>query len=126
MIIENDAYLMQLSCYIHRNSLRAGLVKRLADYRRSSYLVYAYELYTNELNLWFIQSFQTMTRGGMATEHVWMSYPPPNKLHDYRYLGNTFRDRERIQRKQNRWVARLKRMPELERNALLDKVSDQF
>jgi REP element-mobilizing transposase RayT len=42
MIIENDAYLMQLSCYIHRNPLRAGIVKRLADYRWSSYLAYAY------------------------------------------------------------------------------------
>jgi hypothetical protein len=33
---------MQLSCYIHRNPLRAGLVKRLADYRWSSYCAYAY------------------------------------------------------------------------------------
>ena len=42
IIIENDAYLMQLSCYIHRNPLRAGIVKRLADYRWSSYLAYGY------------------------------------------------------------------------------------
>ena len=33
---------MQLSCYIHRNPLRAGIVERLADYRWSSYKVYAY------------------------------------------------------------------------------------
>ncbi|MBI4765335.1 MAG: transposase [Deltaproteobacteria bacterium] len=42
MLIENDAYLMQLSCYIHRNPLRAGLVNRLADYSWSSYPAYAY------------------------------------------------------------------------------------
>ncbi len=42
-IIENDAYLMRLSCYIHRNPVRAGLVKRLADYLWSSYLHYAYD-----------------------------------------------------------------------------------
>jgi hypothetical protein len=42
MIIENDAYLMELSCYIHRNPLGAGIVKRLADYRWSSYLADAY------------------------------------------------------------------------------------
>ena len=42
LIIENDAYLTQLSCYIHRNPLRAGIVKRLADYRWNSYKVYAY------------------------------------------------------------------------------------
>jgi REP element-mobilizing transposase RayT len=42
IIIENDAYLLQLSYYIHRNPLRAGIVKRLAGYRWSSYKVYAY------------------------------------------------------------------------------------
>lgn len=41
-IVQNDAYLTQLSCYIHRNPLRAGIVQRLADYHWSSYLVYAY------------------------------------------------------------------------------------
>ena len=42
ILVENDAYILQLSCYIHRNPLRAGLVKRLADYPWSSYRVYAY------------------------------------------------------------------------------------
>jgi hypothetical protein len=42
MLVENDAYIMQLSCYIHRNPLRAGLIERLADYPWSSYPVYAY------------------------------------------------------------------------------------
>ncbi|MGD9349971.1 MAG: transposase [Desulfobacterales bacterium] len=42
ILVQNDAYLLQLSCYIHRNPLRAGIVKRLADYRWSSYLAYAY------------------------------------------------------------------------------------
>jgi len=43
ILVQNDHYLMQLSCYIHRNPLRAGLVKRLADYRWSSYHTYAYK-----------------------------------------------------------------------------------
>jgi len=42
MLVENDAYLLQLSYYIHRNPLRAGLVKRLASYTWSSYRPYAY------------------------------------------------------------------------------------
>jgi hypothetical protein len=42
MLIENDAYLLQLSYYIHRNPLRARIVKRLASHRWSSYQVYAY------------------------------------------------------------------------------------
>jgi len=41
-LIESPEYLLCLSCYIHRNPLRAKMVKRLADYRWSSYRVYAY------------------------------------------------------------------------------------
>jgi hypothetical protein len=33
---------MQLSYYIHNNPVRAGIVKRLIDYRWSSYPAYAY------------------------------------------------------------------------------------
>ena len=33
---------MQLSYYIHENPLRAGIVRRLIDYRWSSYPAYAY------------------------------------------------------------------------------------
>ena len=42
ILVENDAYLIELSCYIHRNPVRAGIVERLADYHWSSYLAYAY------------------------------------------------------------------------------------
>ncbi len=42
ILVENDAYLLRLSCYIHRNPLRAGTVTRLADYPWSSYRYYAY------------------------------------------------------------------------------------
>jgi REP element-mobilizing transposase RayT len=42
IIVQNDAYLMQLSCYIHRNPLRAKIVNRLVDYRWSSFRSYAY------------------------------------------------------------------------------------
>jgi putative transposase len=43
IIVENDAYLLRLSCYIHRNPLRAGIIERLADYPWSSYRYYAYK-----------------------------------------------------------------------------------
>ena len=42
ILMENDAYLTQLSCYIHRNPVRAGIVNRLINYRWSSYQAYAY------------------------------------------------------------------------------------
>ncbi len=42
MLIQNNDYLLQLSYYIHRNPLRAGIVQRLDGYRWSSYNAYAY------------------------------------------------------------------------------------
>ncbi|MBW1813733.1 MAG: transposase [Deltaproteobacteria bacterium] len=43
IIVENDAYLLRLSCYIHRNPLKAGIVQKLSDYPWSSYRFYAYK-----------------------------------------------------------------------------------
>jgi REP element-mobilizing transposase RayT len=43
IIVQNDAYLLRLSCYIHRNPVRAGIIGRLADYPWSSYMYYAYK-----------------------------------------------------------------------------------
>ena len=60
-----------------------------------------------------------MTRGGLAEECLWSNFPEPTELHDYRYLGEGFRERERIKRKTTRWTARLARMPLLERRCLL-------
>jgi len=78
------------------------------------------ELYDQALAGWHTTSFQAITRSGQkATEYLWMNYPPPIELHDYRYLGEDFRQRERIKRKKQRWVERLKKMPRLERQALL-------
>jgi len=42
IIVENESYLVQLSCYIHRNPLRAKMVERLIEYSWSSYPAYAY------------------------------------------------------------------------------------
>jgi DNA adenine methylase len=81
---------------------------------------YASWLYELELAGWRSISFQTVKRSGqVATEWLWMNYPSPLELHDYRYLGNNFRERERIKRKRERWKARLRGMDDLERHALL-------
>ena len=40
ILVDQDAYLLQLSKYIHRNPLEAGMVKQLGDYAWSSYPAY--------------------------------------------------------------------------------------
>jgi site-specific DNA-adenine methylase len=83
------------------------------------------ELYAIELADWRTVTYQTMTRGGkIATEYLWMNYPQPIELHDYRFLGNNFRERERIKRRKTRWLSRLKRMEPIERYAMLDAIGE--
>lgn len=78
------------------------------------------ELYERELAGWNVKTFEAVTRGGgMATEYLWMNYPHPVALHDYQYLGNGFRERERIKRKKMRWLTRWQNMPILEKQAIL-------
>lgn len=78
------------------------------------------EMYAEALGDWRLETFQAITRGGgVALEHVWLNFPEPLELHDYRYLGDGFTDRQRIKRKQERWRRRLAKMPTKERYAML-------
>ena len=86
---------------------------------------YQSSLYTQMLVTWRTISYQTRTRGGgIVREWLWMNYPMPVELHDYRYLGQNFRQRERIKRIKTRWLARLERMDDLERYALLSTIDE--
>ena len=93
IIVQNDAYLMQLSCYIHRNPLRAGIVKRLGDYAWSSYPAYAYgKKHPEWLNIDVILSqFRTKERHRLYREKVQRYSKEEKRLwEDFRhglYLG---------------------------------------
>lgn len=83
------------------------------------------EMYGQALRGWRSINYDAMTRGGhTAREWLWFNFEPPAELHDYRYLGRDFRERERIKRKKARWTARLRRMPDLERQALLAAIAE--
>ena len=82
---------------------------------------YASELYDRSpIGQWRTIDFPAMTRGGLAIERLWMNYPEPAQLHDLRYLGSNYRERERIKRKKARWQAKLARLDPLERAAILE------
>jgi hypothetical protein len=80
---------------------------------------YESSLYKEYLNDWHTHSFKAGCQHGVAIEWLWMNYSTPVELHDYRHLGNDFRERERIKKKLKGWVSRVKSMPVLERQALL-------
>jgi DNA adenine methylase len=81
---------------------------------------YPSDMYDNALKGWRRITYYAMTRGGsMAQEVIWCNFPEPWELHDYRFLGKNFRERERIKRKIHRWQDRLTRMDATERAALI-------
>ena len=87
---------------------------------------YASKLYTSTLSDWRMVQFGAQTRGGSAAlETVWCNFSEPAELHDTRFVGDGFRDRERIRRKVSRWVSRLKRLPLAERAVILAAFDDE-
>lgn len=84
------------------------------------------DLYGKALRRWRHFSFQTQTRGGPATEHVWCNYPEPDVLQDYRWLGRDKRERFKLLRRERNLISKLAKLPALERNALLAAVDSHF
>jgi hypothetical protein len=80
---------------------------------------YRSELYEKALRNWNVHTFQTNIRNKVSTEWIWMNYETPIELHDYRYLGDNYRERYRIKEKVKRWTSRLESMPILEQQALM-------
>jgi hypothetical protein len=86
---------------------------------------YQSRLYERLLAGWRHIEFGTTTRGNSAaTEVVWANFNPPVALHDYRYLGDTFRDRERHKRRIARWTRRLQGMDIYQAASLLAAMQD--
>jgi DNA adenine methylase len=87
---------------------------------------YESRMYAAHLKGWRLVKFQASTRHGMRTECLWMNYPEPTILHDFRYLGSDYRERERIKRKAHRWVSRLDSLPRLEKLAICAELTSSI
>lgn len=80
---------------------------------------YQCALYDELLQGWHRKELVNVTRGGRRVETVWANFEFSDVLQDYSCIGSTFRERERIRRKIDRWVRKLQLMPSIERRALL-------
>jgi len=81
---------------------------------------YRCPMYDAALARWRRLDYPSLTRGGTwALESCWFNFEPGAALHDYRYIGADFRERERIKRKRARWRRRFAALPALEREAML-------
>ena len=87
---------------------------------------YASPLYARRLDGWSLYQFQARTRVDTREECVWFNFPKPHILHDDRYLGDGFREREVIRRRQNRLRRRVEMLPSAEQRSLQKWLEDQL
>jgi site-specific DNA-adenine methylase len=59
---------------------------------------YASALYFSMLQEWRVISWRSKTRVGVAVEYLWCNYAAPALLHDPRYVGGSFTERQRLRR----------------------------
>lgn len=71
------------------------------------------------LKPWRTIDHQVPTRGGLQWERIWMNYPETDDLHDFSFIGDDRRERERIRRRQRNWLSQLSAMPPREQAAML-------
>lgn len=85
---------------------------------------YQNDLYSMQLSTWRTSSFWTVNRRGKRVqEFCWMNFPAPEKLHDPRFAGTNFTDRQRIKRKVASWQRKFGLMTPAEQSAILRGLS---
>lgn len=86
---------------------------------------YDNELYNDMLKGWRKEQIPTSNRAGQKViETVWLNFPEPVELHDYKHAGDDYRDRWRITKRLRNWTGQLKEMTPAERGAMLAQLSD--
>lgn len=91
---------------------------------------YPNELYEHNLSGWYKHEFTAQTRGGIATEVIYMNYNiKETGLHEYTFYGSDYRKRELIKDRQNTIIRKLKKLQKndpLEFHAALHRIETEF
>lgn len=81
---------------------------------------YGSELYDSMLKGWTKISFSAKAHDGVRQECLWMNYALPGHLHDSRYIGGNFRQRQNSRRRITRLQKRILSLSEPEQHVLSD------
>lgn len=115
---QNDLYKYEMTDEQHEMMLLA-ITQLKCDVLVSSY---KNTMYDRVLKNWNHHEFQSQTRIGPRIECLYYNYEKPTELHDYRYLGEDFRERDAIKGRINRRVSKIISMPAAEQNSLLQQL----
>jgi site-specific DNA-adenine methylase len=116
---------------LYRHDLDEAGHRRLLDVLKSlpcMVMISGYDnpLYRDSLASWRRVSFVAKTHVDMREESVWLNFAPPLQLHDGAHLGSTYRERQTVKRRNERWLERLDRMAPAERSQLLSLIRDRY
>lgn len=84
---------------------------------------YECNLYDTMLTGWNKETFSVSYHGKVKQECIYYNYPKPSKLLTYEYVGSDCWDRQRVKRKIDRLTKKLLALPEIERNAIINRVN---
>jgi len=87
---------------------------------------YPSQLYQTELRDWNQLHFWAKGHDGLRAESLWMNYAIPDALHDTRFLGVNFRQRQDVKRRMHRLQNRISRLSKQEQHALAAWLSNQL
>ena len=85
---------------------------------------YPSKLYDEWLSGWSTQIFTAKSHDGIRKEKLWFNFAAPASLHDPRYLGRGFRERQTIKRRLERLQRRITTLSPQERHLLSDWLDD--
>ncbi|MFA6310756.1 MAG: DNA adenine methylase [Sterolibacterium sp.] len=86
---------------------------------------YVTPLYERWLSGWSVHRFRARTHVDTREEWVWFNYLQPELLHDDRYFGAGFREREVIRRRQERLRRRIDKLSAVEQKSLYSWLKDR-
>lgn len=87
---------------------------------------YPCDLYNDGLKDWNTVDFKSTTRRGQVNERIYMNYDLDGHLHDYSYIGQNFRVREKYKRIMTNFFLKLDRLEPLLRNAMLSEYEQYY
>jgi DNA adenine methylase len=87
---------------------------------------YASTLYRSKLKGWNSIVFPAKAHDGVREEWLWANYSFPEQLHDIRYFGSNYRERQNFKRRMERLRRRLDRLTKPEQHELSRWLSSQL
>jgi DNA adenine methylase len=87
---------------------------------------YSSDMYRKQLASWNTYSFTAKAHDGLRLETLWFNYGLPNRLHDPRFLGRNFHERENIRRRLARLQQRISSLSPQEQHIISDWLSNSL